>query len=127
MISLADLERDRKFYFSAKRLAWQSSYAIRVGALLANNGQTLAGAFNTVRNPANNVPYGGATFHAERNCLLLAGRRSLRRATLYIARIDKSGKHMPSRPCDRCLESIGIKGVRELVYFDGQFIVKEKL
>lgn len=122
-----ELARDRKLYYTAKRLAGQSSYPIRVGCILANNNTVISGAFNTIRNPASNVPYGHATFHAERNCLVLAGGYSLRRATLYIARIDKSGKRMPSRPCSRCLDSIQESGLRELVYFDGHNIVKEKL
>ena len=127
MISLADLERDRKFYYAARRLANQSSYSIRVGAVAANNGKLLAGAFNTIRNPSSNVPFGHATFHAERNCLLMVPFDSLRRATLYVARIDKSGKRMPSRPCNRCMVFLQQRGIRELVYFDGKFIVKEKL
>ena len=127
MIDLATLERDRKFYYSARRLASQSMYPIRVGCIAAHNGKVLAGAFNTIRNPASNVPYGNATYHAEYNCISMVPDRLVSRITLYVARIDKSSKRMPSRPCDRCMVNIATRDIREIVYFDGQFIVKEKL
>jgi tRNA(Arg) A34 adenosine deaminase TadA len=119
--------RDRKLYYRAARLCLQSDYHIRCGALAAVNSKVLAGAFNTVRNDAKNTPYGTATYHAEFNCLRMVPDRLLTRTTLYVARVDKAGKRMPSRPCNRCMGELELKGIRVVVYFDGEFIIKEKL
>ena len=126
LISLA-MNRDKRLYGSALHLAAQSEYSTRVGCVAAHNSKVLAGTFNTVRNSVKNAPYGTATYHAERNCLRMVPDRLLAKLTLYIARLDKAGGHMPSKPCHRCLSEIKIRGVRELVYYNGRNIIKERL
>lgn len=121
------LERDRTHYYRAIELAKFSDYPVRVGSVAAVNSKFLAGAFNTVRNLAENVGYGSATYHAEYNCICLVPPRLLSRITLYVARVNKAGQRMPSRPCDRCWEMISANSVRKVVYFDGEFIVKERV
>lgn len=126
MIQLAE-SRDFKYYNRAANLCMLSDYHIRVGAFAAHNGKALAGAFNTVRNNTKNAEFGTATYHAEFNCLRMVPDRLLSRITLYVARIDKLGRHMPSKPCHRCTRELALRGVREIVYLNGQhLLVKER-
>lgn len=126
-IKEANLARDRNYYFNASKLAKLSDYTTRVGAIAAHNGKVLAGAFNTIRNDIPNAPYGTATYHAEWNCVSMVSPRLLNRITLYVARIDKLGKRVASRPCNRCVVDLLKFGVKEIVYYDGNWIVKERL
>lgn len=119
--------RDYAHYIRAERLCKLSNYSIRVGAFAAHNGKVLAGSFNTVRNNPRHTSYGNATYHAEFNCIRMVPPRLLSRITLYVARISKMGERMPSRPCDRCINLLYDNDVREICYFDGTVLVKEKL
>lgn len=119
--------RDHAYYIRAERLCRLSTYSIRVGAFAAHNGKALAGAFNTVRNVPKPGTYGGATYHAEFNCIRMVPPRLLSRITLYVARINKMGEKMPSCPCDRCLHFLYNNDVREICYFNGSVLVKERL
>lgn len=119
--------RDREHYYRAIRLAKFSEYPIRVGATAASNGKVLAGAFNTIRNSNPGTEFGHATYHAEHNCIRMVPPRLLTRITLYVARIDRKGHRVPSRPCSKCMKLLAEYNIREVVYFDGEFIVKERL
>lgn len=124
--------RDRVFFYRAKRLAKHSDYpTYRVGAFAAHNNKALAGGFNTIRNDPtgrhDRTMFGNATYHAEYNCLRAVPERLLSRITLYVARIDKAGRLRPSRPCPSCRSVIDSYGVREVVYWNGEFIIKEVL
>lgn len=126
METVETLSRDLAFYWEAVDLAEYSSYTTRVGCIAAKGSKKIAGGFNRLRNPAKNVSFGDATFHAEYNVLRLVGYPD--KVTLYIARLGKNNKTMPSRPCNRCMEMINDNGIAEIVYMN-QFgsIVKEKV
>ncbi len=123
------LQRDLDLYWdSAVRVASQSDYATRVGCVAAKGNRVIAGAFNTLRNISANVPYGEATMHAEINVLRMLDQSA--KITLYIARLNKTGKPMPSRPCIPCMLNIKHSGfsIREIVYMDTyNKVVKERL
>lgn len=120
------LQRDINFYGRAANLAVLSDYSTRVGCLAAKGNRLLAGAFNTIRSTPRNTAYGGATFHAEHNCLGLLSDSDFPRTTIYVARLGRSAQQLPSRPCVRCMLELVDKGIREVVYLDKHHrIVKE--
>lgn len=127
MMFLKVLERDVAFYTKAIVVAGQSDYATRVGAVAAKGNKSICAAANSLRNPANNVSHGQATYHAEYNVLRMV--QDPTRVTVYIARLNKSGDmDMPSRPCNQCMKTFRMYGFPEIVYLDSsRKLVKEKL
>lgn len=125
------LSRDEKYFKVAATVAAVSDYSTKVGCVAAKGNKLICSASNRLRNPAKNVPWKEATTHAEINVLRLIGFDGARKLTLYIARLNKSGQTMPSRPCVTCMETITKENpviVYEIVYIN-QFghLVKEKL
>ena len=121
------LTRDRKFYDLAATTARIPDYRVRVGAVLAKGDRLLCCASNRVRNSAKNVPYGEATTHAEQACLNMDNHND--KMTMYIARLNKAGVEMASRPCIKCMNEIRKNtSIKEIVYLN-QFhkIIKERL
>ena len=122
------LSRHIDLYFKALELAAYSEYSTRVGVVVSKGRKIKCGAFNTLRNPSQNVPYGEATFHAEINAIkmLPLGKG---RCTMYIGRIGRSGLSLPSRPCKQCMRAIiDFLDFDEIVYLDKfNKIVLEKL
>src|SRR6187402_1411737 len=81
------LKRHLRLYEKAVDIAACSEYTTRVGAVISKSSRVICGSFNTVRNPAKNVPYGDATTHAEINALRLLPESYNEKCTMYIARI----------------------------------------
>jgi tRNA(Arg) A34 adenosine deaminase TadA len=101
----------------AVRVAEQSTYRWKHGAVVAKGNKVLGFAPNKFRNaPA--VDEHNVSDHAERATLreLLKVRDDLRGCTIYIARINKDGKTMMSRPCEWCMWAIIAAGIKEIVY-----------
>lgn len=57
------------------------------------------------------------SLHAE-IAAIIAGQKNGLIHTLYIARVNKSGKHLPAKPCIVCEAAIKEAGITELVFFD---------
>lgn len=119
--------KDHNYYGRALKLSLYGEHRVRVGALASVNAKITAGAFNTYRNVVNNAPYGSATYHAEFNCVRQIPPRLLPRTTLYVARVDKIGNPMDSRPCARCIKLLTFSGVRDVVYYFNGQLLKERL
>lgn len=101
----------------AVKVAHDSTYRWKHGAVVAKGNKVLGFAPNKFRNaPA--VDEHNVSDHAERATLreLLKSRDDLRGCTIYIARINKSGKTMMSRPCEDCMKAIVEAGIKEIVY-----------
>jgi tRNA(Arg) A34 adenosine deaminase TadA len=112
------LQRDVKNFQRAVDVATLSDYTTRVGCVAAINNRFLCGTFNTHRNAARNVPHKEATRHAEPNCLAMVSDSDYSKLTLHVARINKIGGTLPSRPCTACMTLIVSLGVREVVYIN---------
>lgn len=86
----------------------------KLGAILTRNSQFLSSAPNKFRNHPWINPL-NATVHAEvaaiKKCL-----NGTRGSTIYVARVDREGLPRLARPCNRCMQTMYLAGVREVVY-----------
>lgn len=115
---------DIKMLWKARELAAFGEHRVRVGAVAAIKRTPIAGAFNTSRNLPT-VEYPHCTVHAEVNLLRMIPYNKRSKVTVYVARISKANKLMPSKPCWRCCEALGIAGIPEVVYYNGSTYIAE--
>lgn len=111
------MKRHENLIRRAVKVAQQSTYRWKHGAVVAKGNKVLGFAPNKFRNaPA--VDEHNVSDHAERATLreLLKVREDLRGCTIYIARINNDGKTMMSRPCTWCMWAIISAGIKEIVY-----------
>ena len=96
------------------------------GAVLEDHGKVLAVGCNRYRNDPDNVvdPKTEGSYHAE-VAALRSYTGSTKGATLYVARLSRSGV-LFSRPCDNCRRAIIDAGIRKVIYTgdDGSAIVE---
>lgn len=109
-------KRDQKWLARAVRVAEQSTCRQRHGAVLVKGNRVLAVAVNRFRNHPSNVsnPKTDATVHAEVAVVSAVGSVEAHGATVYVARVNKAGYPVLSKPCGRCqdwLDAIGVKAV----------------
>jgi len=57
-----------------------------------------------------------ASVHAEKAALATLKGLDLRHATLYVARVNRMGLPLLSKPCIRCAQSIRAVGIRKVVW-----------
>jgi deoxycytidylate deaminase len=72
----------------------------RVGAVLVRAGRVISTGANRYRNDPALVEYEEISYHAEEVAIRRAG--NAEGATIYVARITRSGKVGAARPCKRC-------------------------
>ncbi len=121
-------KRDYLFFESATNLARLSDNKFRVGAMLVKNGNIIAGAFNYVRNIPGNVALGDIGIHAEEAVINMCSETAAAGATIYVARIDRAGNNVNSRPCERrCWSYLQLSAVKTVVYYWNGRIIKERL
>lgn len=89
------------------------------GAVLCSGGSVISYAFN--RSKFNSVAdrfypkqVGNGTVHAEIGCIIRA--RDPSHSTIYVARVNRSGSLLYSRPCNMCIEVMRHFGVRRCLY-----------
>ena len=86
----------------------------RVGAALVRGGSVLSTGFNRYRNSPAQVELGGVSYHAEEATIRKAG--NVKGATLYVARVTRSGNLGTAKPCVRCQELLMESGVHTVVW-----------
>lgn len=95
--------REARFIDRAARIASTSQMRHKHGAILVTNGNIRAVGVNVKQNdPKPWVPYDYLSTHAEINALTQT-KPQLITGTLYVVRVNKDGKLMPSMPCDHCI------------------------
>jgi tRNA(Arg) A34 adenosine deaminase TadA len=111
------MKRHENLIKRAVRVAHDSTYRWQHGAVVAKGNKVLGFAPNKFRN-APFVDERNVSDHAERATLreLLKVREDLRGCTIYIARINKAGNAMMSRPCTDCMKAIIDAGIKEIVF-----------
>lgn len=111
------MRRHENLIKRAVKVAQCSTYRWKHGAVVAKGNKILGFAPNKFRN-APIVDEHNVSDHAERATLreLLKVREDLRGCTIYIARINKQGGTMMSRPCADCMTAIVAAGIKEIVY-----------
>lgn len=86
----------------------------RVGAVLVRRGCVLATGYNRYRNNPSQVDIGDVSYHAEEVALRRAG--DAEGATIYVARITRSGELGIAKPCARCSADLADAGVANVVW-----------
>lgn len=86
----------------------------RVGAVLVRGGRVVGTGYNRYRNNPSQVEVGEVSYHAEEVALRRAG--DARGATLYVARITRSGELGLAKPCHRCMSDIIGAGVSSVLW-----------
>ena len=109
--------RHPKFLRLAEGYAAGSNY-VRwpMGAVLVRGGRVLSGAANNIRNPANmdGVAFENCSVHAEIAALKRA--KHTHGATIYVARLMRTGSTGLAKPCDRCQRDLIAAGVRQAIW-----------
>lgn len=100
------------------KLAEYSTCKQQHGAIIIKGGSVLSVGIN--RNKNNPTFVGEATknwsVHAEAAAIRACKGADLRNATIYVARINNSGKPMMSKPCLKCEKAIREAGIKKVVY-----------
>lgn len=101
----------------AMGLALSSKEKHRHGALVVNKGRVLGYGINVRKNDPNicSFPLLESGIHAEVAAIKRAN-TSLEGATIYVARINKSGQPLFSKPCERCQAAIEKAGIKKIVW-----------
>lgn len=86
----------------------------RVGAVLVRSGRVIATGYNRYRNNPSQVGIGDVSYHAEEVALRRAG--DAEGATIYVARITRSGELGIAKPCARCAYDLMEAGVSSVVW-----------
>lgn len=97
---------------------------VRVGAVVVVAGRASTG-HNKYRNPPR-VSYHQASTHAEVDALKRAPRGG-DNGTIYIARLGRTGRLLPSFPCRRCVPVLANAGVKRIVWWDGYRWISTKV
>ena len=84
---------------------------------MVRGGSLLSTGVNRYRNDPALVQIGDVSYHAEAVVLSKAG--DARGATIYIARIAKSGVLAMAKPCARCQELLLENGIGTILYTSG--------
>ncbi len=95
---------DTKHLSMATQVASLSECRMKHGAVVVKNGNVLGISTNVVRNSPKNVDWKHSSIHAEVRALRKAG--FPRRATVYVARVNKNGERRMSMPCAGCMSLI---------------------
>ena len=88
------------------------------GAVIVKGGRVLSTGVNKERNHPLIVSSEHikthCSVHAEVDALKKAG--DVRGATMYVARVNKTGQERNSRPCKYCYANIKKSGIKKIVY-----------
>lgn len=114
------LSNTQKAYMNVARyMAAKSVLRHKHGAVVVKSGRILGSGFNKSRNHPDVIMEGrhrlDCGYHAEAVALKEAGEKA-RGAVLFVARINRRGQDMLSRPCTNCQKLIEEHGVKKIVY-----------
>lgn len=103
----------------ARYLATKSVMRHKHGAVVVKSGRVLGMGYNKARNHPSVVMEGRHSFdcgyHAEAVALKDAGENS-RGATIFVARINRNGSDLLSKPCENCQKLIEESGVKNVIF-----------
>lgn len=97
----------------------------RVGAVIVRSGSVLSMGFNRYRNDPSIVHLHGVSYHAEEAALRRAG--NVEGATIYVARLTKTGMLSLAKPCPKCVPQLRTAGIHSVVWTHPYGVSKERL
>lgn len=123
------ISRTQKSFLNlAQKAAGASECVQRHGAVVVRGGSVLSIGVNKWRNDvalANDMMDDGrsadVSVHAEIDALSRVSNPA--GATIYVARINKSGEPRLSKPCNRCAKALREAGITKVVYTTHDLIV----
>lgn len=110
-------KKDKQFLQRAMGLALSSQERHRHGSIIVRKGKIISWGINSLRNHPSvcSDPKAQAGRHAEREAIRRAN-TNLEGATIYVARINKTGDPLLSKPCKACQEAIEKAGIKKVIY-----------
>lgn len=114
------LSKKQKAYMNVARfLASKSDLRHRHGAVVVKSGRVLGIGYNKSRNHPSVVNEGrhrmDCGYHAEAVAIRDAGDNS-KGATIFVARINRQGDDLLSKPCGYCQELIQESGIKNVLW-----------
>lgn len=110
--------QDRKWLQLACKQAELSNCEQRHGAVIVKGGSVLAVGINSWRNDMHSIPIEDfnkyLTIHAEVSAIKRAS--NTEGATMYVARINKKGEPVFSRPCKNCYKEMKEVGIKKVIF-----------
>lgn len=100
----------------AIRLAKRNKGRWQHAAIIVKGGRVLASAMNSCKNVPRNISpehVPQMSQHAEIAALKMAG-PSAKGATMYVARVNRSGDPTISKPCDNCQAALLRAGIKRV-------------
>ena len=110
--------KDRRRLAQAKKIAATSDCGHMHGCVATVGGRVVGVGVNRYKNSMSlfdHTPRFGWSVHAEEACLKSIG-GDAQGAVVYIARINRRGEEMMSKPCSSCMEKLQLAGVKRIVY-----------
>lgn len=117
--------RDVRAYDIAMSTARLSTCRYRIGAVIMKGSRVLSLGCNILKSHSVHKTWLAhvVSIHAEHNAVLKAN-TDVFGATIFIARLGGKGI---SKPCSFCLAVLLEAGIKEIVYFDGAQLKKERI
>lgn len=103
----------------ALELSKLSTYSkFKHGAIIVKGGHTIAVGVNRLTNHPDHVedPKVQSSVHAEIAALNACRKTDLNGASIYVARIYKSGEPAMSKPCENCQKALRERGIKKVYY-----------
>jgi tRNA(Arg) A34 adenosine deaminase TadA len=97
----------------------------RVGAVIVRGGAVLSTGYNRYRNSPSIVQLDGVSYHAEEAALRMVG--NAEGATIYVARVTKTGLLSLARPCPKCVPKLKEAGIHSMVWTHPLGVSKDRL
>ena len=106
-------------------LAAKSTYRFRLGAVIVSGGRVRGAGYSKYKNTPRNMAdqhIKQCSIHAERDALreCLNGnffnKSSLKRATIFVGRLDKANNPVLAKPCSRCTEVLLKNGINRFIW-----------
>lgn len=121
-------ERDRETFSLAVKIAGLSECRYAHGAVIRKGKSIVSVACNKITTHPVQRRYGKhvCSLHAEIRAIILA-KGDVTGYTIASARVTAGNKRAISRPCNTCWELLVEAGIRDVIYFDGEEIIKERV
>lgn len=114
------LSKKQKAYMNVARfLASKSEQRHKHGAVVVKSGRVLGMGHNKRRNHPHVIPAGKhreqCGYHAEALAIRDAGENA-RGGTIFVARVNRQGDDLLSKPCMQCQKLIEESGLKNVIY-----------
>lgn len=115
MGTLEKIEDLPSFLRLARNISKHSTFKIRVGAVLVNNGHPISIGFNKIKYCSRYSHLQEQSLHAEMVCLKTSGKEYIEKSTIYVYRETKNGPAL-AKPCKACQKMLKEFGVKRMIY-----------